>query len=102
MAKRKVKKTLVREYSNDSERTAALEDVLDAIFVESGKQELTWMEMSTKAKVSYMTVVNIGNRKSKSRINTVAKLARVVGLKFKLNKVQQKKSGRMGARVPKK
>ena len=95
------KKVVKEEYSNDAERTRALENVLDAIYVKSGEMLLTWKELAKKAKVNYMTVLNIGDRKSNGRIETVAKLAKAVDLSFQLVKVERKKTGRMGARVKK-
>ena len=94
-------KVMKEEYSNDAERLRAIENVLDAIYVKSGKMLLTWKELAQKSGVNYMTVLNIGDRKSNGRIETVSKLAKAVELAFELVKVERKKSGRMGARVNK-
>ena len=94
-------KVMKEEYSNDAERLRAIENVLDAIYVKSGKMLLTWKELAQRSGVNYMTVLNIGDRKSNGRIETVAKLAKAVELSYELVKVERKKSGRMGARVKK-
>ena len=66
-----------------------LHKMVDQIFAEAFRQDLSWEELATKAAVCFKTVDRLGRFETMwPRAQTILLLARAVGLKMKLEKAK--------------
>jgi hypothetical protein len=83
MAKKTQPKPLPRGY------LTSLNDLVDTIYAEATKQDMTWHELAEQANLAPWTVYRLGNRITKKpRFDTVWKLARAVKMVVQLQAVR--------------
>ncbi len=62
-----------------------LDSILDQLFEDAAKKRWTWQRLAAESKLSYSTVLNLGNRVTRfPRFKTVLCIARALGQTLKL------------------